>query len=57
MQDNLTPVPISAIEAQINAACGGRWQDRYQSIDPDAGQAVGQVGDDAGENAALDHFG
>ncbi|WP_353218488.1 AarF/UbiB family protein, partial [Sandarakinorhabdus sp.] len=36
LQDNIAPVPFSAVEAQINAACGGAWQSRFQSIDPEA---------------------
>ncbi|WP_439547284.1 AarF/UbiB family protein [Sandarakinorhabdus sp.] len=36
LQDNLPPVPFSEVEAQINAACGGKWQDKFLSIEPDA---------------------
>ena len=36
LQDNLPPVPFSDVEAQINAACGGRWQDKFLSIEPEA---------------------
>ena len=34
LQDALPPVPFSAIEPQINAACGGDWRRQFQSIEP-----------------------
>ncbi|MEI6419376.1 MAG: AarF/UbiB family protein, partial [Sphingomonadales bacterium] len=36
LQDKLPPVPFAAMEAQLNAACGGDWKTRFQSIEPDA---------------------
>lgn len=36
LQDQLPPVPFSAIEAQLNAAFGGDWKTRFQSIEPEA---------------------
>ncbi len=34
LQDSLPPLPFSALEDSLNAGLGGRWQDRFQSIDP-----------------------
>ena len=36
LQDALPPVPFSAIEPQLNAACGGDWKNAFQSIEPEA---------------------
>jgi ubiquinone biosynthesis protein len=36
LQDALPPVPFSAIEPQLNAACGGDWKTQFQSIEPEA---------------------
>jgi ubiquinone biosynthesis protein len=36
LQDALPPVPFSAIEPQLNAACGGDWKALFQSIEPEA---------------------
>ena len=36
LQDQLPPVPFSAIEAQLNAACGGDWKRKFQSIQSEA---------------------
>ncbi|MBC7519922.1 MAG: ubiquinone biosynthesis protein UbiB [Sandarakinorhabdus sp.] len=34
LQDSLPPLPFSALEASLEAGLGGRWQDRFASIDP-----------------------
>jgi ubiquinone biosynthesis protein len=34
LQDSLPPLPFTALEDGLNAGLGGRWQDRFQSIDP-----------------------
>jgi ubiquinone biosynthesis protein len=34
LQDSLPPLPFSALEASLDAGLGGRWQDRFESIDP-----------------------
>lgn len=36
LQDALPAVPFSAIEPQLNAACGGDWRTLFQSIEPEA---------------------
>lgn len=36
LQDQLPPVPFSAIEAQLNAAYGGDWKSKFQSIQAEA---------------------
>ena len=36
LQDALPPVPFSAVEPQLNAACGGDWTRLFQSIAPEA---------------------
>ena len=36
LQDQLPPVPFSAIEGQLNAACGGDWKKQFRSIEPEA---------------------
>ena len=33
LQDSLPPLPFSALEGGLNAGLGGRWQDRFESID------------------------
>ena len=34
LQDSLPPLPFGALEDNLNAGLGGRWQDRFESIDP-----------------------
>jgi ubiquinone biosynthesis protein len=36
LQDKLPPAPFSAIEAQLNAACGGDWKTQFQTVEAEA---------------------
>ncbi len=36
LQDALPPAPFGAVEPVLNAACGGDWKTRFQSIEPEA---------------------
>ncbi|MBU6165261.1 MAG: ubiquinone biosynthesis protein UbiB [Alphaproteobacteria bacterium] len=36
LQDQLPPAPFSAIEGQLNAACGGDWKRQFRSIEAEA---------------------
>ena len=34
LQDQVAPVPFGAVEHVLNAACGGDWKTRFETIDP-----------------------